>query len=81
MTLELHEPTGATPLTPDELLGLKAKHIATRGELNELEAGDTRLATGVICHGAEVIGDVWSPDPDDDRPRYVITASVMAISA
>ena len=37
MTLELHEPTGATPLTPDELLGLKAKHIATRGELNELE--------------------------------------------
>ena len=37
MTLELHEPAGATPLTPDELLGLKAKHIATRGELNELE--------------------------------------------
>lgn len=37
MTLELHEPTGATPLTPDELLGLKAKHITTRGELNELE--------------------------------------------
>ena len=37
MTLELHEPNGATPLTPDELLGLKAKHIATRGELNELE--------------------------------------------
>ena len=37
MTLELHEPTGATPLTPDELLGLKAKHIASRGELNELE--------------------------------------------
>ena len=37
MTFELHEPTGATPLTPDELLGLKAKHITTRGELNELE--------------------------------------------
>ena len=37
MTLEFHEPAGATPLTPDELLGLKAKHIATRGELNELE--------------------------------------------
>ncbi len=35
--MELHEPTGATPLTPDELLGLKAKHITTRGELNELE--------------------------------------------
>jgi fido (protein-threonine AMPylation protein) len=38
MTFELHEPAGATPLTPDELLGLKAKHIATRGELNELES-------------------------------------------
>lgn len=38
MSLELSEPTGATPLTPDELLGLKAKHISTRGELNELES-------------------------------------------
>ena len=28
MTLELHEPAGATPLKADELLGLKAKHIA-----------------------------------------------------
>ncbi|WP_299085934.1 mobile mystery protein B [uncultured Ruegeria sp.] len=37
MTLELHEPNGATPLTPDEFLGLRAKHITTRGELNELE--------------------------------------------
>lgn len=37
MTLELEEPACATPLTPNELLGLKAKHIATRGELNELE--------------------------------------------
>ncbi len=37
MTLKLHEPVGATPLTPDELLGLKAKHLTHRGELNELE--------------------------------------------
>jgi len=37
VTLELHEPTGANPLTPDELLGLKVKHITRRGELNELE--------------------------------------------
>ncbi|MCY4463802.1 MAG: hypothetical protein OXC26_25910 [Albidovulum sp.] len=40
MTLELHEPTGATPLAPDELLGLKAKHITTRSELNELEGAN-----------------------------------------
>ena len=31
------EPDGATPLDPDELEGLKLKHITTRGELNEVE--------------------------------------------
>lgn len=30
-------PEGATPLDPDELDGLKFKHITTRGELDELE--------------------------------------------
>lgn len=40
MTLEFHEPSGATPLTPDELLGLKAKHITNRGDLNELESAN-----------------------------------------
>ena len=40
MTLELHEPPGATPLTPDELLDLKAKHISSRSELNELEGAN-----------------------------------------
>lgn len=28
---------GATPLEPDELAGLKFKHISTRGQLNEIE--------------------------------------------
>ena len=31
------DPEGATPLDPDELEGLKLKHVTTRGELNELE--------------------------------------------
>ncbi|MCB2062414.1 MAG: mobile mystery protein B [Novosphingobium sp.] len=31
------EPEGATPLDPDELEGLKFRHVTTRGELNELE--------------------------------------------
>lgn len=30
-------PEGATPLDPDEMDGLKFKHITTRGELDELE--------------------------------------------
>lgn len=31
------EPDGATPLDPDELEGLKFRHVTTRGERNELE--------------------------------------------
>jgi Fic-DOC domain mobile mystery protein B len=40
VTIELHEPSGATSLTPDELLGLKAKHLTNRDELNELEGAN-----------------------------------------
>jgi Fic-DOC domain mobile mystery protein B len=35
--LVIDYPEGATPLDPDELEGLKFKHITTRGELDELE--------------------------------------------
>ena len=38
MTFSLYEPADATPLTPDEVLGLRASHISNRGELNELES-------------------------------------------
>ena len=31
------EPDGATPLDPDDMEGLKFRHVMTRGELNELE--------------------------------------------
>ncbi|MUZ74904.1 mobile mystery protein B [Agrobacterium vitis] len=31
------EPDGATPLDPDEIAGLKFKHVTTRGQLDELE--------------------------------------------
>ena len=40
LSLHLHEPEGATPLTPDEMLGLKATHITNRGELNEIESAN-----------------------------------------
>lgn len=39
-------PEGATPLSPDEKEGLKAKHVRTRGELDELE--QTNITQGVI---------------------------------
>lgn len=38
MTGILNQPTGATPLTVDELQGLKVPGITTHGELNEVEA-------------------------------------------
>jgi mobile mystery protein B len=34
------EPDGATPLSPDDLLGLRYKHIDTRAQLNNLEAAN-----------------------------------------
>jgi Fic-DOC domain mobile mystery protein B len=37
MILTLTYPTGATPLDPNELDGLRHKHITTQAELNELE--------------------------------------------
>lgn len=38
------EPDGATPLGPDEIQGLKFKHITTRGELDELEQANIQEA-------------------------------------
>ena len=37
MTDVMDYPDGATPLDPDEMEGLKFKHISTRGELDQLE--------------------------------------------
>ena len=42
----MDEPEGATPLDPDELEGLRQKHITTRGELNELEQAN--IETGLL---------------------------------
>lgn len=35
--MEIHYPDGATPLDPDEMVGLKHPHIETRAELDQLE--------------------------------------------
>lgn len=40
MTEFINDPEGATPLSPDDMLGLKHKHIETREQLNELEAAN-----------------------------------------
>lgn len=40
MTSLLVNPEGATPLSPDDMQGLKHKHVDTREQLNELEAAN-----------------------------------------
>lgn len=37
------DPPGATPLNPDEVEGLRQRHITTRDELNELEQANVQL--------------------------------------
>jgi Fic-DOC domain mobile mystery protein B len=45
VTIKLEYPDGATPLDPNELGGLKHKHISTQGELDELEQAN--IASGL----------------------------------
>ncbi len=40
MSLLQSDPEGATPLSPDDLIGLKLPHIQNRAQLNEVEAAN-----------------------------------------
>lgn len=67
------EPGGATPLDPDEAEGLKFRHVATRGQLDELEQANieqglqwlARTRMDVLTVGfirtlhKRLFGDVW----------------------
>ncbi len=67
------EPGGATPLDPDEAEGLKFRHVATRGQLDELEQANigqglqwlARTRIDVLTVGfirtlhKRLFGDVW----------------------
>ena len=43
--------------------------------------GRTSLTAGVVAFGLNVESVVWLPDPENDRPRYVITVDVTAMSS
>lgn len=53
------EPEGATPLDPDEIEGLKFKHITTRGELDELEQANITQGLRWLSRrrGSDVLSD------------------------
>ena len=40
LSLLKDDPQGATPLSPDDVLGLKLPHVQTRAQLNEIEAAN-----------------------------------------
>lgn len=52
---------------------------AVRRALNKIRR--RTLVSGVALHGAQVDTVLWSPDPEDARPRYIITARVTASAA
>jgi Fic-DOC domain mobile mystery protein B len=58
MTAIGEEPDGATPLDPDELGGLKFRHVTTRRELNELEQAN--VESGLIWLGRRRSTDILS---------------------
>jgi hypothetical protein len=53
---------------------------AVRSALFQIR-GRTTLTTGVDVFGANVVGVVRAPDPDNGRPRYTVTAEVIGISS
>lgn len=55
MTGVMEYPEGATPLDPDEMEGLRFKHISTRGELDQLEQAN-------ITQGLQWLEKQKSPD-------------------
>jgi fido (protein-threonine AMPylation protein) len=61
--IALEYPPGATPLDPNELGGLKHKHIKTQAELNELEQANVQSgllwpAFAIQLH-EKLLGEIW----------------------
>jgi Fic-DOC domain mobile mystery protein B len=60
---DLKYPPGATPFDPNELAGLKHKHITTQAELNELEQAN--IQSGLLWlarQKADVLTDSFAVD-------------------
>jgi len=55
---QFKEPEGATPLDPDEMEGLKFKHITTRGELDHLEQAN--IQEGLVWLSRQKNPDIFT---------------------
>jgi Fic-DOC domain mobile mystery protein B len=63
------EPAGATPLDPDEMEGLKFKHITMRGELDELE--QVNIENGLVWLGRRRKTDILTEQFTKDLHRHL----------
>lgn len=59
--MSIEYPDGATPLDPDELAGLKFRHVTTRGELDHLEQANIQQGiTWLQRHkGSDILNEVF----------------------
>lgn len=60
--------------------GLKAECTAQVNAVRSALRSVTGSTDGSDVAGITVESVIWSPDPSNDRPRYVVTAVVTAIS-
>jgi hypothetical protein len=63
-----------------DLAQTSALRLAVRKALR-LITSQTPLNANVVAYGAVVQSDPFLPDPDNDRPRYAVTALVTARAA
>jgi hypothetical protein len=71
MAVRLDYPEGATPLDPNELGGLKHRHVTTQGKLDELEQAN--IASGLRwLAGAEI------SSPTISRSSFTAASSVRS---
>lgn len=62
--------------------GTKAEAATTEASLRTALTGmSVYVHDGVRLHGASDPTSRWLPDPDSDRPRYIVEASITATAA
>lgn len=61
MSLLTDNPPGSTPLSPEDLIGLKLPHVQTRGQLNEVEAANILQGQNWLAsHSSLILDEIFS---------------------
>ena len=70
-------PDGATPLDPDELQGLKFKHIQTREELDQME--QVNIQSGLMWLDRQKSPDVLNSGKLVDDEKHGLNLSIHTL--